>query len=77
MNKLYELLLKSKYCLLHYFGEKSYTFGETNGGWSKQFNVSKYGKKYIVDGHEGMSNFIKTFRVEFDTYKEVIKYLGI
>jgi hypothetical protein len=77
MKRLYELLLKSKYVLKHYYCEKSFAFEETNGGWSKQFTVSKYSKKYVVDGFEGSSNFIRTFKVEFDTYQEVVKYLGI
>ena len=77
MKKIYELLLKSKYNLIHYYGEKAFTFEENNGNWSKQFTISKYGRMYVVDGFEGTPNAIQTFKVEFNTYKEVIKYLGI
>ena len=77
MKTLYELLLKSKYQLAKYYGEKAFTFKEVNGEWSKQFTVSKFGKKYVVDGFEGTENMIRKFEVEFDTYKEVVKYLGI
>jgi hypothetical protein len=77
MKRIYELLLKSKYELMHYYCEKAFTFGETNGNWSKQFSVSKWSKKYVVDGFEGTANCIRTFKVEFDTCKEVIEYLKI
>lgn len=77
MKTIYQLLLQSKYYLKHYYSEKAFTFGEDNGEWSKQFSVSKYGKKYVVDGFEGTRNCIRTFKSEFDTYKEVIVYLNI
>lgn len=77
MNKLYQLLLKSKYTLSHYYCEKAYSFEEANGNWRKYFTVSKYGAKYVVEGHEGIPNFIKTFQNEFNTYKEVVNYLDI
>jgi hypothetical protein len=77
MNKLYNLLLQSKYYLINYYGEKAFTFGELKGDWSKQFTISKYSKKYVVDGFEGLPNIIKTFKKEFDTYKEVVEYLGL
>ena len=77
MDTIYKLLLKSKYSLKHYYSSKAFTFNETNGDWSKQFTVSKYGKTYIVDGFEGLRNMIKTFKFECNTYKEVVKYLGL
>ena len=77
MNKLYNLLLKSKYSLEHFYSYKSYTFKLVDGKWEKIVTISKYGVKYVVDGFEGLSNCIKTFKCEFRTYKEVVKYLGI
>lgn len=77
MKTLYKLLLESKYYLKHYYGEKAFTFAEDNGEWSIQFTVSKYGKKYIVDGFEGTRNCIRTFKSELDTVKEVIDCLKI
>jgi len=77
MKRIYELLLKSKYKLNHYYSDKAFTFEEVNGDWSKQFTISKYGRKYKVDGFEGTANCIRTFNIELDTYQEVIKYLGI
>lgn len=71
------MLLKSQYSLKHYYSAKSFTFYKENGDWSKQFTVSKYGKQYVVDGFEGTKNFIKTFKVELSTYKDVVKYLQI
>lgn len=77
MRMLYNLLLKSKYSLKYYYNEKSFTFYEEHGDWSKQFTVSKYGQNYIVDGFEGTKDFIKTFKIELKKYKDVIKYLEI
>lgn len=77
IKKLYELLCKSKYTYVRHYGDKAFVFNEVNGNWEKRFTVSKYGKVYVVDGYEGLPNIIKTFRVEFNTYKEVVEYLGI
>lgn len=78
MKKLYNILLKSKYKLKCYYCEKSFTFEQDyRNGLTYQFNVSKYGKKYKIDGFEGINNMIKTFKIELDKLSEVLKYLGI
>jgi len=77
MRRLYDRLVNSKYELLHYYGLKLFSFEEKNGTWSKQFTVSKYGKKYVIYGFEGTQNIIKTFKAEIETLKEVYIYLGI
>jgi len=77
MSRLYDRLLNSKYELLHYYGLYAFSFEEKNGDWGKQFTVSKYGKKYVIDGFEGTRNVIKAFKIELDTLKEVYIYLGI